>query len=315
VPDDGQGGHMVVRLDSGDGVDVPAEPSAPLDQAKIGQRVQIMDEVTAPGTPDTYIFWDYDRGVPLLILVAVFVAVVIAVARLKGLFALVGLGIAVVAVWKFTLPSLAVGHSPLKVALVTAAVVMFVVVYLAHGISVKTTTALLGTFAGVALVTALAAWAIPGTNLTPLQDETMSQIPSMLPGVDVRGVLLCGMVLAGVGVLNDVTVTQASSVWELRSAAPGSTRREIFTHAMRIGQDHIASTVYTIAFAYVGTSIGLLLLASRQDFSAGQLLTFNEIATPIVSTLVASVALVATIPVTTVLAAWLAGPAERALAA
>ncbi|MCL1840966.1 MAG: YibE/F family protein [Propionibacteriaceae bacterium] len=307
VPDDGQSGHMVVQLDSGSSVNVPADPSAPLGQTHVGQRVQIIDEVATPGT---YIFFDYDRGVPLLILAAVFVAVVIAVARLKGLFALLGLAIAVAAVWVFTLPSLVVGHNALLVALVTAALVMFIVVYLAHGVSVKTTTALLGTFAGVALVTALAWWAIPGTSLTPLQDENMAQIPNTLPGVDVRGVLLCGMVLAGVGVLNDVTVTQASSVWELRAAAPTATRRSIFTHAMSIGRDHIASTVYTIAFAYVGTAIGMLLLASHIDFSAIQLLTFNEVASPIVATLVASIALVATIPVTTALAAWLAGPAR-----
>jgi uncharacterized membrane protein len=116
------------------------------------------------------------------------------------------------------------------------------------------------------------------------------------------------MVLAGVGVLNDVTITQASAVWELRAAAPTARRREVFASAMRIGRDHIASTVYTIAFAYVGTAIGMLLLASRLDFSLVQLLTFNEIAEEIVATLVASVALVGAIPMTTALASWLAVP-------
>ena len=116
------------------------------------------------------------------------------------------------------------------------------------------------------------------------------------------------MVLAGVGILNDVTITQASTVWELRTAAPGASRRSIYRQAMRVGRDHIASTVYTIAFAYVGTALAMLLLASRLDFTIIQLLTFNTIAEEVVATLVASTSLVATIPLTTALAAWLASP-------
>jgi uncharacterized membrane protein len=304
VPDDSQGGHMVVLLDGGTTVEVPAEPSAPLSEARVGQRVQVMVLQDQPGAT----FFDYERGAPLLFLGGLFVAIVVGVAGWKGVAALAGLVTALTIVWMFTLPALGVGRNPLLVALVTAAAVMFAVVYLAHGISVKTTTALLGTFAGIAAVAALAWWAIPATSLTPQQDEVMGQLPSQFPGIDVRGILLCGMVLAGVGVLNDVTITQASAVWELRTAAPTATRSTIFRHAMRIGRDHIASTVYTIAFAYVGTALALLLLASRLDFSIIELLSFNTIAQEIVATLVASISLVATIPITTALGAWLAGP-------
>jgi uncharacterized membrane protein len=308
ILDDGDAGHMVVALDDGRTVEVPSDPTAPLAEASIGQRVKV---VALPGDAGYY-FFDYERGIPLLILAGVFVLAVVGVARLKGLAALLGLVVAVGIVWFFTLPALSVGREPLPVALVTAAMVMFVVVYLAHGITVKTTTALLGTFFGVAAVASLAAWAIQANSLTPLQDEAFFQLHNNMPQVDVRGVLLCGMVLAGVGVLNDVTITQASSVWELRAAAPDVGRLEIFSHAMRIGRDHIASTVYTIAFAYVGTALGMLLLASRLDFSILDMLTFNEIATEIVSTLVASISLILTIPITTALGAWLAGPAQEA---
>lgn len=152
VPDDGQAGHLVVRLDTGETVNVAADPTAPLAEARLGQRVQGMVVDGQPGAT----FFDYERGVPLLLLGAVFVAVVVAVARWKGVAALLGLAAALGVVWTFTLPALAVGRSPLLVALVTAAMVMFVVVYLAHGVSVKTTTALLGTFSGIAAVAALA---------------------------------------------------------------------------------------------------------------------------------------------------------------
>lgn len=303
VPDDGAGGHFVVLLDSGATMDVPADASAPLSDTRVGQRVQVIINPDHSAT-----FFDFERGAPLLLLALLFVAAVVFVAGWKGLAALVGLATALAIVWGFTLPALAGGGDPLLVALVTAAVVMFAVVYLAHGISVKTSTALLGTFAGIVLVAALAALAIPATSLTPLQDEVMAQLPSQFPGINVRGILLCGMVLAGVGVLNDVTITQASAVWELRDAAPKASRADVFTQAMRIGRDHIASTVYTIAFAYVGTAMAMLLLASRLNFTILQLLTFNTIAQEIVATLVASIGLVVTIPLTTALAAWLAAP-------
>jgi len=304
VPDDGQTGHLVLRLDDGSTLEVPGDPTAPLSEVQLGQRVLAM---TLPGQPGAY-FIDYERTAPMLALLAVFVAVVIAVARWKGVAALVGLATALAIVWTFTLPALSIARNPLAVALVTASLVMFVVVYLAHGISVKTTTALIGTFLGIAVVAGLAWWAIPAASLTPLQDEVMGQLPSQFPGIDARGILLCGMVLAGVGVLNDVTITQASAVWELREAAPTASRRTIFGSAMRIGRDHIASTVYTIAFAYVGTALALLLLSSRLNFTILQLLTFNTVAQEVIATLVASIALVAAIPLTTALAAWLAGP-------
>jgi len=304
VPDDGQTGHLVLRLDDGSTLEVPGDPTAPLSEVQLGQRVLAM---TLPGQPGAY-FIDYERGAPMLALAVIFVGLVIAVARWKGVAALVGLATALAIVWTFTLPALSIARNPLAVALVTASLVMFVVVYLAHGISVKTTTALIGTFLGIAVVAGLAWWAIPAASLTPLQDEVMGQLPSQFPGIDARGILLCGMVLAGVGVLNDVTITQASAVWELREAAPTASRRTIFGSAMRIGRDHIASTVYTIAFAYVGTALALLLLSSRLNFTILQLLTFNTVAQEVIATLVASIALVAAIPLTTALAAWLAGP-------
>ncbi|HEY3545395.1 MAG TPA: YibE/F family protein [Propionicimonas sp.] len=310
VVDDGASGHLVVRLDNGTTVNVPAEPSAPLDEARVGQGVKV---ITLPDQADAY-FFDYERGLPLLLLALGFVTVVAVVARWKGVAALAGLATALTVVWTFTLPALASGRNPLQVALVTAAIVMFVVVYLAHGVSVKTTTALLGTFVGIAVVATLAWWAIAAASLTPLQDEVMGQLPSQFPGIDARGILLCGMVLAGVGILNDVTITQASTVWELRTAAPEASRRSIYRQAMRVGRDHIASTVYTIAFAYVGTALAMLLLASRLDFTIIQLLTFNTIAEEVVATLVASTSLVATIPLTTALAAWLARPRTATVA-
>jgi uncharacterized membrane protein len=283
-------------------------PEVPAEDFSLGDRVKLMRLPAAEETGSPYVFADFVRSGPLILMAVLFAAAVFAVARWKGLAAIAGLVLSLLVVWQFLLPALITGKNPLLAGLVTSSAIMFIVVYLAHGISVKTTTALLGTFAGVAVVAGLAWWAIPATHLTPRTHEGMSQMAYIAPAVDLRGVLLCGMVLAGVGVLNDVTITQASAVWELRGAEPAASRRRLFVRGMRIGRDHIASTVYTIAFAYVGTALALLVLVNLYDHSPADVLTFEEVAEELVRTLVASIGLVLAIPLTTAIGAALAAP-------
>ena len=130
-------------------------------------------------------------------------------------------------------------------------------------------------------------------------------------GLDFQALLVAAVVIAGLGVLNDVTITQASAVWELRGAAPTMTRRSLFTSAMRIGRDHIASTIYTIVFAYAGTALLLLLVVSLYDRPLLDLAGTDEIATEIVRSLTSSIGLVLAVPLTTVIAA-LTVPGPRA---
>jgi uncharacterized membrane protein len=305
-------GEVLFRLDdSGQEVRMLTVGEVPLEDFSVGDHIRTIRFPDAGSeSGEVYVFVDFYRAGPLMALAAVFVLVVVGVARWKGLAAVAGLVGALAVVWFFLLPALLAGRNPLLVGLITASAVMFVVVYLAHGISVKSTTALLGTFLGTAVVAGLAWWAIPAAHLIPMSEESMVQLNHAAPQVELKGVLLCGMVLAGVGVLNDVTITQASAVWELRAAAPTASRRTVFRHAMRIGRDHIASTVYTIAFAYIGGALSLLLVASTLDHTVLNLLTYEDIASELVPILVASIGLVSTIPLTTGIAAWLAGRPE-----
>lgn len=301
--------EVMVRLDGTDGpVAIQTIPEVGAEDLHKGDRIKVMFIPQAAATGSPYVFVDFIRGPPLVWLVLIFGAVVVAVARLKGLAALAGLAAALAIVWFFVLPALAAGRDAVAVALVAVGLVLIVVVYTTHGISVRTTTALLGTYVGAGIVLGLAGWAIPASHLTPRTHQDMNELIAYAPAVDLRGVLLCGMVLAGIGVLNDVTITQASAVWELRGAAPEIPRRTLFARAMRIGRDHIASTVYTIAFAYVGTALATLLLVRVFDHSFADLFTFEEIADEIVRTLVASIGLVLAIPLTTAIAVWLNTP-------
>ena len=275
-------------------------PSVPLEP---GDRITAVDisQVSQPGI-DPLVFLHFQRELPIALLAVAYALVVLLVARWRGLAAMAGLGLAFVVLLGFTMPALLAGQNAFGVALVTSSLIMFVTLYLAHGLSARTSTALLGTLVGLALTAGIAAWASRAAQITGTTDEASAFLPSSAPGADLRGIALCGIVLAGMGVLNDVTITQASAVWELRGVAPTATRAELFTSAMRIGRDHIASTVYTIAFAYVGAALPLLMMVWLVDQSPATALTSGEIAEEVVRTLVGSIGLVLAIPVTTAIA-------------
>ncbi|WP_227423682.1 YibE/F family protein [Pengzhenrongella sicca] len=301
---DGVGGVTARLEQTGKSVKVQVTPEYLASGLGSGDRIKVVyipeAESMTIGTP--YIFMDYVRSVPIAVLGVFFAALVVAVARWRGLAALVGLGVALTGIVTFTLPALLAGSNALAVGLVTASAVMFVVLYLAHGFSARTTTALLGTVVGLAATGALGYWASDAAHLTGLSDEVALQLPAYAPELSLRGVVLCGLILAGLGVLNDVTITQSSAVWELRAADPAASRPALFARAMRIGRDHIASTVYTIAFAYVGAALPLLLMVALLQNSFIDTLTSGEIAEEVVRTLVGSIGLVLAIPITTAVA-------------
>nr|WP_210732520.1 YibE/F family protein [Cellulomonas denverensis] len=267
-------------------------------------RVLVLDPDLTGGTP-TAIFVDLVRGPPMLAMALVLGLLVLVVARWRGLGALAGLAVSVVGVLWFTVPALAEGRSALGVALVTSAALMFVLLYLAHGVSLRTSTALLGTLGGLLATGLLATWATGAAHLNGLSGENALDLRQLAPEAGLRGVLLCGIVLAGLGVLNDVTITQASAVWEMRALSPAAGRWELFRGGMRVGRDHIASTVYTVAFAYLGAALPLVMLVAMSDRTLLDSLTSGEIAEEVVRTLVGSIGLVLAIPLTTAVAALL----------
>ncbi|WRH26411.1 YibE/F family protein [Arthrobacter sp. JZ12] len=256
--------------------------------------------VTASGAP--YIFVDFVRTLPVAALAVLYAVVVVSVARWRGLRAIIGLVGALIVLAQFMLPGLVEGKPPLLLGLVGSVVIMMGVLYFAHGFSARTSTALLGTIFGLGITALLAAWSTDTANLTGVGSDSSSALINASPEISLSGIILCGLIISGLGVLNDVTITQSSAVWELYELAPHTSTRRLFTGAMRIGRDHIASTVYTIAFAYAGAALPLLLLVSLQDSSLVTTLTSGELAEEVVRTLVGSIGLVLAIPVTTLIA-------------
>ncbi|MDO8108094.1 YibE/F family protein [Isoptericola sp. b441] len=297
--------QVTVALRSGRQVDVWGPSGYDAASLPAGTRVVIMHFPASDGQRETFVWHDFDRTVPLGALAAAFALVVVVVAGVRGLRALVGLALAFGVIGWYMLPALLDGRNPVAVGLVGAATIMVVVLYLAHGFSRRTTTALLGTLAGLLVSAGLGTAAAVTTHLTGIATEDgyrLAQLTGQLDGTALRGIVVCGMVLAGLGVLNDVTITQASAVWELHAAAPHADRRTLFGRAMRIGRDHIASTVYTIAFAYAGAALPVLMLLEIYRLPLAQTMSSGAFAEEITRTLVGSIGLVLAIPLTTALA-------------
>ena len=255
------------------------------------------------GGEDGWYFADYQRRMPLLILGMCFALAVVGLGHWRGLFALVGLGFSFIILVRFVLPAILLGSNPVPVAVVGSAAVMFVTLYLAHGINVRTTTAVLGTM-GALLLTGLLAWGfVEASRLTGMGSEEAGFLQAAVAQVNLEGLLLGGIVIGSLGVLDDVTVTQASAVWELHQASPAYGVRELFSAGLRIGRDHVASTVNTLVLAYAGASLPLLVLFTLSNRNLGDVLTGELVAQEIVRTLVGSIGLVASVPLTTGLAA------------
>jgi uncharacterized membrane protein len=306
-------GTLTVDLGGGQGtVDVGVPPEVSSSGVGHGDRVQLLRLPGGDGVPPTYSYFSILRGHTLLWLALLFVAVVAAVARWRGLMALLGLAFGGLVVWRFLLPALYAGAPGGGVALVSAAAIMFVVLYTTHGFSLRTSTALAGTLLGVALTAGIGAWTLADAHLTGIPDDGATTLQTLSPALDFRALLAAAIVIAGLGVLNDVTITQASAVWELRAATPDAPRRALFSSAMRIGRDHIASTIYTIVFAYVGTTVVGLMLLQVYGRPLWGLLSNEQLAEEIVRTLASAIGLVLAVPVTTALAALLVSPGVRA---
>ena len=283
---------------------VPVEPSTP--RFTVDDAVVLSYNGADAGAPDSYQLVDFQRGLPLTILAGFFALAVIALGRWQGLAALIALGLSFAVLVLFVLPSILAGENPLLVAIAGAGLIMFVALYLTHGISARTSAAVLGTMVSLALIGILSAVFSAAAALTGLGDDTATLMASLGHSIDARGLLLAGMVIGALGVLDDVTVTQTSAVWELRRANPSMGWRALYGAGLRIGRDHVASAVNTLVMAYAGAALPVLLYSSISGVGFGSILGSQDIAQEIVRTLAGSIGIVAAVPVTTALAAVIA---------
>lgn len=298
---------VTVRMDEGKapGQEIravaPLEPSSP--RFAVDDKVVLSYGGGDPTVGQSYQLVDFQRDVPLALLAGLFAVVVLILGRWQGAKALLALGVSFGVLVLFVLPAIIAGENPLLVAIFGAGVIMFAVLYLTHGLTARTSTAVLGTMVSLALIGVLGALWAAFASLTGLDEDTATLVGLLDRPIDTRGLLLAGVVIGALGVLDDVTVTQTSAVWELRAANPALTRLQLYTAALRIGRDHVASAVNTLVMAYAGAALPLLLYSSISGVGLGNILTSQSIAQELVRTLVGSIGLVAAVPITTFLAA------------
>jgi len=287
-------------------VDLPNGPGAP--RVAQGDDVVLLKSQTPDG--EVYSIIDHQRSTGLLVLGLAFAAAVVAFGRLRGVAALLGLGVTFGVLLLFVVPAILAGEPPLLVAIVGSAAVMLVVLYLTHGVSTSTTVAVLGTLASLALTGVLSALTVSALHLTGITDD-LSTTVGTTHSVNMQGLLLAGIVIGSLGVLDDVTVTQAVTVDELAAANPSYGALDLYRAGARVGRAHIASVINTIILAYAGSSLPLLILIVAGGSSLGEIVTDQIIAQEIARSAVATIGLIAAVPITTGLAAVLAAREGR----
>jgi uncharacterized membrane protein len=285
-------------------------PTAGLSGVMAGDAIRIIRNPPPPEGATmklpAYSFSDFDRRGPMLWLGIGFVVLLLASGRLHGLRALVGLVASIWLVLKFVIPSILEGNSAVAVALTGSLAVLLITIPLCYGIRAKAISAWLGTALSLFLAVALASAFTHLAHLSGAASEEATLLSASDSKISLQGLLLGGMVIGALGVLIDLTVSQASTVIALRRANPTLRFKELFGGALEVGHDHIAATVNTLVFAYAGASLPVLLIFSIGGTSFADAVNSEAVAGEVIAALVGSIGLIASMPITTALAALLA---------
>jgi len=267
-----------------------------------GQRVMVVRVQESSGSESFFVSGPVRRG-PLGWIFLAFVAAVVIAGRRQGVCALLGMAFSFAVIMLYILPGIAAGRDPVSAAVVGSALTVPVTFYLSHGLNRKTTVAIIGTAIALVITGVLARISVEGAYLTGYASEEASFLQVTGVGaIDVKGLLLAGIIVGVLGVLDDVTVSQAAVVQQLKAANPLLPFGQLFRRAMAVGRDHIASMVNTLVLVYAGAAMPLLLLLANSPQPFWQLINYEIIAEEIVRMLVASLGLIAAVPLTTFLA-------------
>ena len=276
----------------------------------VGDKVMVSISKTPDNVINAY-YVDFVRTTPILWLTIIFAVAIILISRWKGLRALLSMAFSLYIIIGYIIPHILVGEDPLTVSIIGSAILLGVTLYLTYGWTLKTHAAVISMILVLLITGALSALFVVFTKLNGTGDENVMFLMQMMETpINLRGLLLGGMIIGALGVLDDLVTTQSSAVFELHHANPGFGFKELYNSAMRIGQDHVAATVNTLVLAYAGASLPMMLMFSLGRGDYGYLVNFAFIAEEIVRTLVGSLGLIAAVPLSTAIAILFALRAE-----
>lgn len=269
----------------------------------VGDKLIVSKEPDLDNQSKFYIR-DYVRRDGLLILFIIFASLTILIGRIRGVLSLIGMGLSFLVIIFFILPRIIAGDNPVFIAIVGSVMIIPITFSLSHGLNPKTAIAVFGTLITLIITGLLAAIFVSITHLTGFATEEAGFLQFDLGSkINMKGILLAGIIVATLGILDDITISQAGIVAELKSANPKLKLNELFTRAMNIGRDHISSLVNTLVLVYTGASLPLMLLFAYNPRPFNEVINYEIIADEVVRTLVGSIGLIVAVPITTFLAA------------
>ncbi len=276
----------------------------------LGDKVVVSISKTPENVINAY-FVDHLRSTPMIWLAVIFAVAIVVISRWKGVGALLSMAFSLYVIIGYIIPQILIGEDPLRVSIIGSIVLLGVTLYLTYGWTLKTHAAVISMVAVLVLTGALSALFVTLTKLNGTGDESVMFLVQLTETpINMRGLLLGGMLIGALGVLDDLVTTQASAVFELHHANPNFGFRALYNSAMRIGQDHVAATVNTLVLAYAGASLPMLLLFSLARGDYGYLVNYALVAEEVVRTLVGSLGLIAAVPITTAVAIFFAQRSE-----
>ncbi|OGK64495.1 hypothetical protein A2313_04885 [Candidatus Roizmanbacteria bacterium RIFOXYB2_FULL_41_10] len=292
-------GQKTVKVENGKNQEANFRPY------RLNDKV-ILKQAQTPSGP-RYFISDYLRQEPLLVLFLLFVVTVVLVAKKRGVASLLGLLTSFAVIFGYILPNLASGQNPVNVAIAGALVIVPATFFLSHGLNRKTVIAIIATFIALFVTGVLAALFVELARLTGFSSDEAAFLHLAQKGaISMKGLLLAGIIIGVLGVLDDVTISQAAIVFQLKKTDPSLSFSQLVKKTMEIGHDHISSMVNTLVLVYTGASLPLLLLFINNPQPLGQLVSYEMIAEEVIRTLVSSIGLIISVPITTALAAYTA---------
>ena len=250
---------------------------------------------------------DFVRLDSLIWLFIIFIILTIYIAKCMGLMSLIGMAISFLIIFFYILPNISAGLDPIQIAITGSLFIIPITFYFSHGLNKKTTVAIVGTIIALIITGILASIFVNFAKLTGFASEEASFLEVAKPGaINMKGLLLAGIIIGVLGVLDDITISQSAIVFQLKEINNKLKFSELYSRAMNIGQDHISSMVNTLILVYTGAALPLLILFINNPRPFSEVINYEMIADEIVRTLVGSIGLILSVPITTFIASMIA---------
>ena len=270
---------------------------------KVGDKV-VLSVIKDSQGKDSFSVTDFVRRTPLLFLFLIFVGLAVVVGGKRGMTSLIGMAITFAILLLFVLPQVLKGADPVSTTLIASIVIVPVTFCLSHGVNKKSLSAIIGTFISLLITGLLAYFFVESSHLSGFASDEAGYLQTIKNGtINIHGLILSGLIIGLLGVLQDITISQAAVVFQLKDARKDLNFFELFKRAMDVGRDHIASMSNTLVLVYAGASLPLLLLFLTNPLPFSAVVNFEIVAEEIVRTLISSIGLILAVPITTALTA------------